>query len=283
MLIKCCTRQKASPQRDRSMLRIFRQRTWPSMAAIAAFAAVPTFTGGAKVSATPPLAAASTPHVSQAAVRDRLPDLVPFPPEALHVAYENGRKVLRFTASVENRGDGPLEVVGSRSSTATPDLKVVQNIYQTNGHVRPVRTNAIMRYSAADDHDHFHLQGFEQYRLRPVGSRVWRGAHKEGFCLRDDVNVGGKAPFHYDGDCGSDEPGSLRVSEGLSVGWVDVYSWELWGQFIDLDGLRLPGDFCVSVTADPSRHLTEKTRSNNTASTLVHITPSAATVIRQGC
>lgn len=245
------------------MLRIFRQRTWSSMAMVAACFAVQAFAGGAHVSAAPPPAAASTQHAPQAAVRDRLPDLVMLPLEALHVAYENGHKVLRFSSGVENRGDGPLEVVGSRSDTETPDLKVVQNIYQTNGHIRQVPTSAVLRYSSRDGHDHFHLQDFEQYQLRTVGSRAWRRGHKEGFCLRDDVNLGGQTPSpHYrvgQGDeCGSDEPESLRVSEGMSVGWVDIYSWKLWGQFIDLDGLRLPGDFCLSATVDPSRHLQRK-------------------------
>ncbi len=205
------------------------------------------------------------------------------PLEAFHVAYEGKRKVLRFSADMENVGGGPFDVTGVRSSTRTPYLKVTQNISLGAGKWRRVRTRARMRYSALDGHDHFHLLNFERYRLRAVGSTTWRVDHKEGFCLRDDGNLEGQTAFHYEDDCGSDAPLSLRVGQGLSQGWVDVYDWYIEGQFIELAGLHLPGKFCVSATVDPLHELTEKTRANNTTSSLIYVTASRATVLRQPC
>ena len=217
------------------------------------------------------------------ATEARLPDLAMLPLEAFHVAYEGNRKVLRFSADMENLGRGPLDVTGVRSNTRTPYLTVTQNISLGARKWRRVSTRAVMRYSALDGHNHFHLLNFERYRLREVGSTTWRVDHKEGFCMRDNGNLGGRTAFHYEDDCGSDAPRSLRVGQGLSQGWVDVYDWYLEGQFVQLAGLHLPGYVCVSATVDPLNQLTEKTRSNNTTSSLVYVTQSRATVLRQPC
>ncbi|WP_377017311.1 lysyl oxidase family protein [Arthrobacter sp. GCM10027362] len=208
------------------------------------------------------------------------------PLEAFHVAYEGKHKVLRFGADVANGGDGPLDITGVRTSVMEPDLQVRQSILQAGGGQRTVKTRAVMRYESVDGHDHFHVKDFERYRLRPEQGTSWRVSHKEGFCLRDDGNLGGMSS-RYDDDeftCGEDEEDeALEVRQGLTEGWVDVYDWYLEGQLIDLAGLRLPGNFCVEAEADPGRALVEKTRANNVTSTLVHLSASEVSVIRQGC
>jgi hypothetical protein len=230
--------------------------------------------------------AQTTPSVSPAASDDLLPDLVMLPLEAFHVAFEGNQKVLRFSSNVVNQGDGPLDLTGSRPDVQTPELKVAENILQEDGGHRAVNTPAVMKYAVADGHDHFHVMDFQLLRLRPAEGSAWRGAHKEGFCLRDDVNLGGK-PSRFQGAqfrCGAGKKDvALHVRQGLSEGWVDVYDWYLAGQYIDLEGLQLPGDFCVEGTVDPHRLLVEKTRDNNVASTLVRISISDVSVVRQGC
>jgi hypothetical protein len=116
-----------------------------------------------------------------------------------------------------------------------------------------------------------------------MGSGTWRGAHKEGFCLRDDFRLESNGPREFPDNCEPGRPEELKVSEGISTGWVDNYNWNLWGQFIYLDGLTLPGDFCVFATADPQRFFTETSRNNNTTTTLVRITAADVRVIRPGC
>jgi len=194
---------------------------------------------------------AAASSASAPAAQDRLPDMTMLPLESFHLGYQDGRRGLRFSGLVENIGNGPFDVTGVRATTKT-DLKVTENIFQTTGAVRHVPTKAVMRYAMKDGHEHFHVVNFALYRMRPIDSTTWRVAHKEGFCFSDDADLGGTTPFHYPDDCGYEKPNSLRVNQGLSVGWVDDYDWTLWGQFFDLTGLHLPGDFCVAATADPS-------------------------------
>jgi hypothetical protein len=227
-----------------------------------------------------------TPSLIAAASDDLLPDLVMLPLKAFKVRIEGNHKVLRFASNVFNQGDGPLDLTGSRPNVQTPELKVTENILQADGGQRAVKTRAVMKFASVDGHDHFHVMDFQRLRLRPAESSNWRGAHKEGFCLRDDHNLGDK-PSRFDDahfNCGAGKKDvALHVRQGLSEGWVDVYDWYLAGQFIDLEGLQLPGDFCVEGTVDPDRLLVEESRDNNVASTLVHISASDVSVVEQDC
>jgi hypothetical protein len=241
--------------------------------------------------APPAATASSAPTSSQAQSPggqpgDRLPDLTMLPVEAFHVAFEGRKKVLRFSADLMNAGDGPLDITGIRANTGENDLRVTQKILQTDGRQRAIKTTSVMRYSELDGHNHFHVKDFERYRMRPVGASDWRISRKEGFCLRDDGNLQGHASRYPDAtyDCGADlKDEALQVHQGLSEGWVDVYDWYLEGQFIELEGFQLPGDFCLEAEADPDRLLTEARRDNNMTSTLLHITETEATVTHQGC
>ena len=234
---------------------------------------------------SPPTAVEASPAAS-AGAGDLLPDLVMLPLQSIHIGYDRGEKVLRFTADVLNDGDGPMQVTGTRSSTEEPDLKVSQDVLQADGNWRSVETDAIMRYETFDGHDHFHLQEFERYRMRPEDSDEWRGSRKEGWCLRDDGALRDTPSRYSDDDyyCGEDEESELtELIQGMTEGWVDSYDWYLEGQYIELKDLKLPGNFCLEAEADPNRALTEKNDDNNLTSTLVHITEREATVVKQGC
>jgi hypothetical protein len=125
--------------------------------------------GDAAVAATVPVAVPAS-SVSRASSRDRLRCLVMLPPEAFHVAYEGKRTVLRFSADVLNSGTGPFDVTGVCSTTRTPSLKVTQTILRFGRPPRHVKTVATRRWSHLDGHEHFHVQNFERYRLRAMGS-----------------------------------------------------------------------------------------------------------------
>jgi hypothetical protein len=248
-----------------------RARSILVVCAVAATAAIP---GGG-------LARASTAALP-AEAHDRLPDLIMLPPEAFHWGYQDGQRGLRFTSLIQNIGEGPLDVTGTRPDQHQ-SMVVTQNVLRSDGGKRQVSTEAVMTYSVRDGHEHFHVLDVGLYRIRPVASTTWSVAHKEGFCLADGADLQGRTPRSYPGECGDDMPDALRVDEGLSVGWVDVYDWSLWGQFFDLRDVSLPGYFCVELTVDPVDLFTEETRSNNVASSLIHLTADTARVLGEGC
>jgi hypothetical protein len=213
---------------------------------------------------------------------DQVPDLAVLPLKDFRLSTENGRKAVRFTVDIVNKG-GTFELIGSRPNTGTATMTVVQNMRRTGGGVRGIPTEATMHFADADGHNHWHVADFAEYKLRPVDSSTWRGAHKEGFCVRDGFRLEGNVPRGYPNNCKPGRREELKVIEGLSAGWVDHYGWKVWGQFIYLDGLTIPGDFCVAATADPLRLFTETSRNNNTSTSLVRITAENVRVIRQGC
>ncbi|WP_444697718.1 lysyl oxidase family protein [Kocuria turfanensis] len=240
---------------------------------------------GATATATADHGAA--PH-RVAGPEDRLPDLQMEPLSDHRVQILEGRRVLRFTAVIANRGDGALELVGSRTSTSTPRMSVVQRIDQRGGGRESVPTDAVMTYAVDDNHSHWHLQHAAEYRLRVPGEEHPRVAHKEGFCLIDDERLPGASsgeaaePAVYDG-CEEGLTETRSVTQGISVGWGDPYSFDVWGQWIDLTGLSLPGRYCLEATADPRGLLAETDTGNNTTSALVDLTSNGVKVVDTRC
>jgi hypothetical protein len=255
-------------------------RRWLVAAFTVGFAAVLAVPGGTGEAVA---ATSSSPTVGPT---EDLPDLVMLPLKDFHLDTDmdtgSGRKVLRFTTDVANKG-GTFVLVGSRRNTSTESMMVTQNMRGKGGGVRTIPINATMHFAKADGHDHWHMASFAEYKLRPAGSSTWRGPHKEGFCVRDGFRLEGNTPREFPNNCKPGRSDALEVTEGLSAGWVDHYKWKVWGQFVYLDGLTLPGDFCVAATADPLHLFTELSRDNNTMSTLVRITAGDVREIRQGC
>lgn len=229
----------------------------------------------------------SAPH-RVAGPEDRLPDLQMEPLSDHRVQILEGRRVLRFTAVIANRGDGPLELVGSRTSTATEEMSVVQRISQRGGGHESVPTDAVMTYAVDDNHSHWHLQHAAEYSLRVPGEEHPRVAHKEGFCLIDDVRLPGESSgetaesAEYTG-CEEGMTETRSVTQGISVGWGDPYTFDVWGQWIDLTGLPLPGRYCLEATADPRGLLAETDTGNNTTTTLVDLTANDVKVVGTEC
>lgn len=219
---------------------------------------------------------------------DQLPDLQIEPLSDLRVQILQARRVLRFTAIIANRGDGALELAASRTSTSTQQMPVVQRIYQRGGGYESVPTDAVVSYAVADRHSHWHLQHAAEYSLRVPGEEHARVAHKEGFCLIDDVRLRGASsaePAESAEYLGCEEglTESRSVRQGISVGWGDPYPFDVWGQWIDLTGLPLPGRYCLTATADPRGLLAEIDTGNNTTTTLVDLTSNNVTVVGTGC
>ena len=176
-------------------------------------------------------------------------------------SIQPGHVHLRLSNGTPNIGDGKLYLYGVLPAYPDGTQDVMQRVYRTDGtyYDRPAG-----RFIYHPTHDHIHLEDWCIYRLREVlpgdgvGTIVAEGT-KTSFCVLDLgiydsmlQNFDPDGQFH---DCGS-------TTQGLSVGWVDVYTKTLAGQNMDITGIP-DGVYWLESEADPDNHILEKNESNN--------------------
>lgn len=196
-------------------------------------------------------AAATTP--ASAAAGDRLPNLKMIPLRDWTLQNVDGRRLLRFTTIMVNRGPGHFEVRGHRASTSVDTMRIRQVIYDSAGGHRTIPTDGYGTY-AGDGHDHWHVQGIMTYELFTANdpSTVRAGA-KTGFCFFDTtawkltLPHARQASYYREPWCGTQQTLHNRV--GISVGWGDRYPWNFAYQWIDVTGLA-GGRYTVRATVD---------------------------------
>ena len=230
------------------------------------------------------------------------PDLVTLAmqQEDLIVTAEHGRRLLRLSTEVANLGVGPLEVFPSAESAncdgdgdPANDRDASQRTFaDTNGDggftrgldgVETERRIGCMRYHLA--HDHWHVLDFARYELRrePRGRLVAK-RRKVGFCVGDNrvafperpgVSPAPAYPFGPPGTTGCTE----TATQGLSIGWADLYLFYVPGQELDVTAVK-PGRYCLTTRADPRNLLAESNEGNNVRRTLVTLDPRRLSVQR---
>jgi hypothetical protein len=178
---------------------------------------------------------------------------------------------------VRNVGAGPLLIDGHRGSRATPFMKADQQVMKEDGSSDVSRDVGRLRYVRSPDHRHWHLLRFERYELRRAGSsKVLIRDRKTGFCLGDRYRViNGKPPGAlaspvHTGRCALRQPGRLRVSEAISVGWGDNYVAYLEGQSLPIDHLA-SGRYVLVHRVNTDRRLRELSYTNDAASVLLDL------------
>jgi Lysyl oxidase len=222
----------------------------------------------------------SGPAVVNGSAGQQLPDLDPETPAQLTIlptgtAGGHVHWVLGFSAAASNIGAGPLTITGNRPNTSTPAMTAHQIISGDTEQVVP--DVGEMRYVVSPTHNHWHLLHFMRYELRRAGSKnaVVRD-RKSGFCLGDRYRASapslGAAPPQpvVTGHCGLYEPELLSVSEGISVGYGDIYAAYVEFQDLPLDGLR-NGRYVLVHTVNPDGRLHELSKTNNSSSVLLGI------------
>lgn len=223
-----------------------------------------------------PLAALASPA---RAASDLLPDLRMARLTDLKIQKtSDGRKLLRFSSTIVNVGDGPLEVHGERPDTGASTMTTAQRVFDEAGEHRDVPTEAVM-YFGGDGHNHWHVRDLESFELKHLrkGDKVGTGA-KHGFCFWDNHRHGSDKDPYYT-SCG--QSGDLRVAMGLSVGWGDLYSYSLPDQYIDITGLG-QGRYRLSGTADADDWFQESEESNNSTWVDIRIKNGRAKVVGYG-
>ena len=208
-----------------------------------------------------------------------LPNVLSLAARDLQIERRGGQRRLRFAALLANSGTGPLLVRPRRGTGACPagQLQAVQLVHEDsdrNGTFERDADPVGGRFGSGcmldhPGHDHWHFDAMAAYSLRRPGSlEPLVRRDKVSFCLRDNRRIPGHpevvAREHF-GECGR-----ARV-QGISPGWVDVYTADLDGQW-----LRLPPGvndevLCLDLEADPFDLLAESDESDNAVSVAVRV------------
>ncbi len=198
-----------------------------------------------------------------AAASDRLPDLRVARMSDLRIVKSGGRRLLRFTGVMWNKGAGPFETRARRPDRSTTTWDVDQIVYRSNGTYRRIETSARMKY-AGDGHDHWHVRRMLTYHL--WGATGTLRSSKVGFCFFDTNLINGSLPRspsrpkYLESMCG--RRASLKTRNGISVGWGDKYPWNFAFQWIDISGLPA-GTYTLRSAVDLYGKFTELSETNN--------------------
>ncbi len=236
---------------------------------------------------------------------DLIPDMTASAQAILDGSYE-ATDTLYVNNATPNIGWGPLEIHGINTcycdtvlvpcntpvcpNGQPPKQLVEQTIYhKTNGTLtsfnRPAGT---MTYHP--QHGHIHLDGWAEYTLRQpmIGKQPYEWpvvgtgnkqsyclvnlgtcTNGNGYCVDTTGNILGRDSFP---NYGLGTVTGCTTDQGIYVGYLDIYSAALYGQWITLDSV-CNGDYYVVSFTDPNNWILEMNDSNNWAAvpwTLTH-------------
>lgn len=212
--------------------------------------------------------------VPSAAAAPLLPELEQLPPTELGITPYPGAGaitttyLLSFDSRIANGGGsgvGPLILRARRASTTDP-MVTNQAILQTDGSEQMRFGIGELIYEVSPSHHHWHSKGFDRYELRRASDlKKVAPDNKAGFCLPD-------ALFTPD-YCGEENPYTLAVDQGMSLGFVDRYRANVEGQNIDVTGVR-PGLYYLSHWVNSDSSICETRFDNNISATLIRLWPA---------
>jgi hypothetical protein len=208
------------------------------------------------------------------------PNLIPLPARDLRITWESGERLLRFTTTSWNGGNGPLELRPGDVDTGSnpPKQQLIQRVYNNDGTFTDVPIRTWMEWHPT--HNHFHVDDYAVYTLQAAsapGNSLSTGA-KTTFCIIDTDRVNLKlpgAPKHaaYTA-CALDR-------QGMSVGWGDSYGYWLEGQSLPITGLP-DGDYILRIEVDPKHHFLETNTTDNTSTVNLRITGDSVHILDGG-
>jgi hypothetical protein len=239
-----------------------------------------------------------------------LPNIAATPGYQLDVTTINGKRALRFSVATPNLGLGPLEMRPKKTDCNGDgdfenDRRAFQRFYHDlNGNgifdrgTDKVEGDSVEAgcfiWHDAPGHNHWHFQDYARYSLRRIKGgatgRVVAERNKVGFCMLDsgpvDLGLPGAPadPFYGGGRCSQDMP------QGISVGWRDVYPYNLADQSIIVQTLA-DGRYCLRVRLDPGDtafpppqgRILETDEADNIASTKLKLVGSDVTELAGTC
>ena len=174
------------------------------------------------------------------------------------ISNVGGQKILRFDTGVANVGDGPVELRGLKVGD---QMVAKQRIYLSSGSTEESDVG-IFTYDDGDGHGHWHYWNFVEYELTSVDDPgIVLASNKASFCLLDvdrlSPRLSGSPLFAAYNQCNQGDANAAAIGpQGVSRGWVDVYSRWVAGQQFDVTGLP-KGNYLLTARANPDHLLIE--------------------------
>jgi hypothetical protein len=199
----------------------------------------------------------------QEAAEALLPDIVVRESDLYDRVIEpvGGQVLLRLSNATANIGLGKLQLIGQLPANPDGTQTVLQRVFSSDGSFSDQVAGQFLYHP---DHSHVHFEGWAAYRLRQilpgdgVGAVVAEG-QKTSFCIIDISVYDSTLPNFVPG---GEFHGCGATTQGLSVGWADVYSKYLTGQNIDITNVP-PGEYWLESEVDPDNHIQELDETNN--------------------
>jgi hypothetical protein len=218
-------------------------------------------------------------------------------PSELHIDRTTipGRVLLRATSSVNNRGNGPLELRAHR--TGPHSFVIYQAIYDRSGrrHLFRMAATLVFKHVPGERYEYLSVAAFSYWKLQHAAAfELWsidahnravqlvRMGPKVDYCLRDLIrsHASPSSPSSPVYPACSQNVNIQTDVLGTSVGWSDVYPYVYPEQWIDVTGLR--GHFAYVQIADPDNLLIESNHQNNVSETYVALPSGRALGSRVG-
>jgi len=180
----------------------------------------------------------------------------------------NGKRWnLRFSSILVNIGKGDFVLRATRAKDGV--WHVEQDIQYSKSGAKPTPVPAQVVWGG-DGHHHWHIKRIAAVRLVPYSSNGKVAFTKKalidskiGFCFYDFSRLlgGPEKPVYSRLSCGHSQS-DTQIGMGLSVGWIDDYSYVLPGQSIDITALP-DGKYRLYATVDDRHWFREATRAND--------------------
>lgn len=217
-----------------------------------------------------------------------MPNLRPLTPTEFRIEVGDTQtrgtnRLLRLSTHIANFGEGPMEIFGEIEGADEMDIVPAEQIIHWNNGDETRRPAGDFEHH--DIHSHWHWENLVAFRLAQANNLVnpYDAANtivgttpKVTFCLLDTSRIpqwpGGPRP-------GSAEYRQCnRNTQGISNGWYDTYTANLYGQWIVIDGVP-DGIYWVINETDPSDLLLESDESDNKTAVKIQIAGNSVTVI----
>lgn len=214
-----------------------------------------------------------------------LPDLIAWASESRDYMYGGtvnaslvpGKTVYRFNQPIPNIGDGPLELRPETHADGSQDI--YQRIYDDAGG--PIEERHVGTFQNANPpYGNMFLEGIAHYRIREVlpgdgVGEILTTHEKISYALVDgpayDLTLENASPTRQ-------YTVAAAALLGISVGWADLYSETLPGQWADLTSLA-DGEYWLETVIDPYNRILELDETNNTAIVKINVTVPEPTIL----